>query len=65
MARRCLRFDFMIMTAGYDPLRYTFGLNIAQWAKDAGIPMEAAPTEFNVISDALFETQDFDAALMG
>ncbi len=27
--------------------------------------MEAAPTEFNVISDALFETQDFDAALMG
>ena len=58
-------FDFMIMTAGYDPLRYTFGLNIAQWVKDAGIPMEAAPTEFNVISDKLFEEQDFDAALMG
>jgi len=33
--------------------------------KDAGIPMEAAPTDFNVISDKLFEEQDFDAALMG
>jgi len=27
--------------------------------------MEAAPTDFNVISDKLFEEQDFDAALMG
>lgn len=58
-------FEFMIMTAGYDPLRYTFGLNVAQWLKDAGIPIEPAPTEFNVVSTKLFDEQDFDACLMG
>ncbi len=58
-------FDFLIMTAGYDPLRYTFGLNIAQWLKDVGIPCEAAPTEFNVISTRVFDEQDFEAYMMG
>ncbi len=58
-------FDFMIQTAGYDPLRYTFGLNIAQWLKDVGIPCEPVPTEFNVISTRVFDEQDFDAYMMG
>ncbi|MEW6227727.1 MAG: ABC transporter substrate-binding protein [Bacillota bacterium] len=58
-------FEFMIMTAGYDPLRYTFGLNIAQWMKDVGIPCEAAPTEFNVIATRVFDEQNFDAFMMG
>ncbi|MEW5866064.1 MAG: ABC transporter substrate-binding protein [Bacillota bacterium] len=58
-------FEFMIMTAGYDPLRYTFGLNIAQWMKDVGIPCEASPTEFNVIATKVFDEQDFDAFMMG
>lgn len=58
-------FEFMVMTAGYDPLRYTFGLNIAQWMKDVGIPCDAAPTEFNVVATKVFDEQDFDAFMMG
>lgn len=58
-------FEFMIMTAGYDPLRYTFGLNIASWLKEVGIPIEAVPTEFNVVSSKVFDEQDFDAFMMG
>ena len=57
-------FEFMVMTAGYDPLRYTFGLNIAAWMKEVGIPVDAVPTEFNVVSTKTKE-RDFDAFMMG
>lgn len=58
-------FDFMIQTAGYDPLRNTFGIFITQWMQEIGIPVQAVPTEFNLISTKVFDEQDFDAFLMG
>ncbi|OPZ50774.1 MAG: Oligopeptide-binding protein AppA precursor [Firmicutes bacterium ADurb.BinA052] len=57
-------FEFMVMTAGYDPMRYTFGLNIGTWMQEIGIPCEVVPTEFSVVIDKTDE-RDFDAFLLG
>lgn len=57
-------FEFMVMTAGYDPLRYTFGLNIGTWMQEIGIPCEVVPTDFNVVLTRTDE-RDFDAFLLG
>lgn len=57
-------FEFNVMTAGYDPLRYTFGLNIATWMQEVGIPVEVVPTEFNVVI-AKTDERDFDCFMLG
>lgn len=57
-------FEFMVMTAGYDPLRYTFGLNIGTWMQEIGIPCEVVPTDFNVVLTRTDE-RDYDAFLLG
>ena len=57
-------FEFMVMTAGYDPLRYTFGLNIGTWMQEIGIPCEVVPTEFNVVLTRT-DDRDYDAFLLG
>lgn len=57
-------FEFNVMTAGYDPLRYTFGLNIATWMQEIGIPVEVVPTEFNVVISKTDE-RDFDCFMLG
>ncbi|MCR4427622.1 MAG: ABC transporter substrate-binding protein [Firmicutes bacterium] len=62
--RKMPSFDFLIMTAGYDPLRYTFGLNMASWLKEVGIPIEAVPTEFSAVRTAT-NKRDYDAFMMG
>lgn len=43
---------------GYDPLRSTTAIWIAQWASWLGIPMEANATGFNVIVDKVFAEGD-------
>jgi len=41
--------------AGYDPLRSTMSLFIADWMQQLGLDVTARPTGFNVIVDKVFE----------
>ena len=55
---------------GYDPLRATYSLFIAQAAKDLGFDATAYPTDFNVLVNAVFVPDDegeldFDMFLLG
>ncbi|HEX2152362.1 MAG TPA: ABC transporter substrate-binding protein [Acidimicrobiia bacterium] len=47
-------------TAGYDPLRATFGGYIAGVAQEMGIPMVSVPTDFNKIIADVFATDPDD-----
>jgi ABC-type transport system substrate-binding protein len=51
--------ELMHPNAGYDPLRATFGGYIAGVAREIGIPLSSAPTDFGKIIDVVFE---FDEA---
>ncbi|WP_420613291.1 ABC transporter substrate-binding protein [Candidatus Spongiisocius sp.] len=50
---------------GYDPLRATYSLFIADWANDLGIPLTAEPTGFSVIVDRVFGPVDWDMYILG
>ncbi len=50
---------------GYDPLRATYSLFIADWANDLGIPLRAEPTGFSVIVDKVFGPVDWDMYILG
>ena len=55
---------------GYDPLRATYSLIIAQALKDLGFNATAYPTDFNVLVNAVFVPDDegnldFDMFLLG
>ena len=50
---------------GYDPLRATYSLFIADWANDLGIPLTAEPTGFSVIVDKVFGPVDWDMYILG
>ena len=50
---------------GYDPLRSTFAIWIERWLSEAGIPLRANLTGFNVIVDKVFNQQDFDMWILG
>ena len=50
---------------GYDPLRATYSLFIADWATDLGIPLRAEPTGFSVIVDKVFGPVDWDMYILG
>ena len=50
---------------GYDPLRATYSLFIADWATDLGVPLRAQPTEFSVIVDKVFGPIDWDMYMLG
>ncbi|MCJ7726245.1 MAG: ABC transporter substrate-binding protein, partial [Acidimicrobiia bacterium] len=55
---------------GYDPLRATFSLFVAQAAKDLGFNATAYPTDFNVLVNAVFVPDDegnldFDMFMLG
>jgi peptide/nickel transport system substrate-binding protein len=52
-------------SAGYDPLRSTFAIWIETWLREAGIPVTANLTGFNVIVQKMFTEQDFDLAILG
>lgn len=64
--------DLVHPTAGYDPLRATFGGYIAGVAQEMGIPMVSVPTDFNKIVADVFELDDnneytspFDMFILG
>ena len=50
---------------GYDPLRATYSLFIADWANDLGIPLTAEPTGFSVIVDKVFGPVEWDMYILG
>ena len=50
---------------GYDPLRATYSLFIADWANDLGVPLRAEPTGFSVIVDKVFGPVDWDMYILG
>ncbi len=52
-------------SAGYDPLRSTFAIWIETWLTEAGIPVTANLTGFNVIVQKMFTEQDFDLSILG
>lgn len=49
----------------YDPLRATFASWIERWVNDIGIPVQNNLSAFNVVSDRVFDTQDFDMYILG
>lgn len=49
----------------YDPLRATFASWIERWLNEAGIPVRTQLSAFNVVSDRVFDTQDFDMYILG
>ncbi|MFP3915473.1 MAG: ABC transporter substrate-binding protein [Actinomycetota bacterium] len=64
--------DLIHPTAGYDPLRATFGGYIAGVAQEMGIPIVSVPTDFNKIVADVFEldedneyTSPFDMFILG
>jgi len=57
--------ELLAPSAGYDPLRSTFALYIADWLNEVGIPVRTNLTSFNVIISRVFEAQDFDMQILG
>jgi len=57
--------EILTPSAGYDPLRATAGIWIEQWLKEAGIPVKANLTGFNVIVPRVYDEQDFDMWILG
>ncbi|MDP6823997.1 MAG: ABC transporter substrate-binding protein [Dehalococcoidia bacterium] len=51
--------EILAPSAGYDPLRATSAIWIEQWLNEAGIPVTANLTGFNVIVPRLWEDPDF------
>ena len=49
----------------YDPLRATFAAWIERWLTEVGIPVRPNLTAFNVVSERVFERQDFDMWILG
>jgi peptide/nickel transport system substrate-binding protein len=53
---------------GYDPLRSTYSVWIQQWGEQLGMPIEANPTNFNVIVEKVFPSSgepQFDMFILG
>lgn len=56
----CPELELLTPSAGYDPLRATFGLYIEQWAREIGLPIKANLTGFNVIVDKVWAPDGFN-----
>jgi peptide/nickel transport system substrate-binding protein len=52
-------------SAGYDPLRSTFAIWTERWLNEIGIPARANLTGFNLISEKVFDQQQFDMWILG
>jgi peptide/nickel transport system substrate-binding protein len=55
-------------SAGYDPLRATYGVWIERWAQELGIPLRAELTGFSAIVAAVFGAEipgDWDMYILG
>jgi ABC-type transport system substrate-binding protein len=57
--------ELLAPSPGYDPLRSTFAVWIETWLQEAGIPVTANLTGFNIIVQKVFVEQDFDMQILG
>jgi peptide/nickel transport system substrate-binding protein len=63
--------ELLTPSAGYDPMRATAGIWIAQWCNEVGIPVKPNPTGFNTILPLVFEPDpatgeiEFDWYILG
>ena len=63
--------ELLAPSAGYDPMRATAAIWIAQWCNDLGIPVKANATGFNTIIPLVFEPDpetgeiEFDWYILG
>jgi ABC-type transport system substrate-binding protein len=63
--------ELLSPSAGYDPMRATAAIWIAQWCNEIGIPVKANPTGFNTIIPLVFEPSpetgeiEFDWFILG
>jgi ABC-type transport system substrate-binding protein len=57
--------ELLAPSPGYDPLRSTFAVWIETWLQEAGIPVTANLTGFNIIVQKVFTEQDFDMQILG
>lgn len=58
-------FRLSVPSAGYDPLRSTFGLWIGTWLNEFGIPVKVETFGFNVLASKIFDEQDIDMWILG
>lgn len=49
----------------YDPLRATFASWLERWLNEVGIPVRNNLSAFNVVSDRVYDTQNFDMYILG
>jgi peptide/nickel transport system substrate-binding protein len=49
----------------YDPLRAAFASWVERWLTEAGIPIRSNLGAFNVVSERVFDQQDFDMWILG
>jgi ABC-type transport system substrate-binding protein len=49
----------------YDPMRAAFASWIERWLNEVGIPIRNNLSAFNVVSDRVFDTQNFDMFILG
>jgi peptide/nickel transport system substrate-binding protein len=57
--------EILAPSAGYDPLRSTFAIWTERWLNEIGIPARANLTGFNLISEKVFDQQEFDMWIYG
>jgi peptide/nickel transport system substrate-binding protein len=57
--------ELLSLSYGYDPLRATFAIWIAQWLNEMGIPVRVRQLGFNALIARTIQEQDFDMFILG
>jgi peptide/nickel transport system substrate-binding protein len=57
--------ELLAPSYGYDPLRATFAIWIAQWLNEFGIPVQVRLLGPNLLVARVFQDQDFDMFVLG
>jgi peptide/nickel transport system substrate-binding protein len=57
--------ELLSLSYGYDPLRATFAIWIAEWLNEVGIPVRVRQLGFNALIARTIQEQDFDMFILG
>lgn len=57
--------ELLSLSYGYDPLRATFAIWIAEWLTEVGIPIRVRQLGFNALIARTIQEQDFDMFILG
>jgi peptide/nickel transport system substrate-binding protein len=63
--RKMPELELLSLSFGYDPLRATFAIWIAQWLNEMGIPVRVRQLGFNALIARTIQEQDFDMFILG